>query len=320
MSRSVVQFEFEGIMLVATRHAPDGEPHPTACVLLNPGPAPRAGNSDLYVEIADRLAREGVQCFRVDLPGLGDSGGASYPTIDDYWGSVQQGANDRAVVSVLAQVRERFGAQRVVAGGLCAGAISAVRACAAAPEGIAGLLLLEPNFRRSAETGPAARAEESGIASPARRRPPPRWRRALDLDSWLYLLSGDRAVARPFRPLRPLFHQVLTRRVGHALPRECNEDSVACWARSFALRIPSLVVCAEGQLSHRYLQRILQATPGRTSFIDRVTLTGTNHILTAGEGRREASEAVARWWSERHGVRAPGAPRGTGATFAPATA
>ncbi|MCC6661636.1 MAG: alpha/beta fold hydrolase [Phycisphaerales bacterium] len=314
MSRTVVQFEVMGTTLFGTRHAPQGQADTTACVLLNPGPAPRAGNSDLYVQIADRLAREGVQCIRVDLPGLGDSAGPSYPTIDDYWRQVQAGVNDRTVIAVLAQARERFGAQRVVVGGLCAGAISAVRACARAPDGIAGLMLLEPNFRRSAETGPAAQADESGTVPTG--KPSTRWCRVLDVDSWLHLLAGDRAIARPFRWLRPLIHRVLTRRIGHALPRDCNEDLVVCWSRVHALGIPSLVVCAEGQLSHRYIDRILRTIPAGRSQVQCRVLSGTNHILTAGHGRRDAAEEVARWWMQRHGACAPAgaASRGAGAT------
>lgn len=45
-------------------------------LILNAGPAPRAGNSDLSVRIGDRLAARGNSVLRFDPPGLGDSRGS----------------------------------------------------------------------------------------------------------------------------------------------------------------------------------------------------------------------------------------------------
>ncbi len=102
MIRGAVTCEHEGQTLVGTVHEPSGDAAPPgnriALLLLNAGPAPRAGNSDLSAHLCDRLAERGMVCFRFDLVGLGDSSGDSWSDIDTFWEASDLNAEHRRYV------------------------------------------------------------------------------------------------------------------------------------------------------------------------------------------------------------------------------
>lgn len=114
---------------------PAGQAPRTVVLLLNAGLLHRVGPHRLYVELARRLAGEGVATLRVDLAGIGDSG----PRRDRLRGreAVVQEAGD-AITEALAHT----GAREVVVGGLCAGADHAYHV-ALADERVTGLLWID---------------------------------------------------------------------------------------------------------------------------------------------------------------------------------
>lgn len=290
--------------LVGTLHLdPDAPRGRVGVLLLNAGPAPRAGNSDLSVHLADRLAGLGVPCVRLDLVGLGDSTGVSPPTIDLYWREVLTGRNDAAIVTAVHALRQRLGVESLVVGGLCAGAVSAIQAASVEPEGVSGLLLLEPNFRTVPETGPNAGDED--VRGAPLQAPKSPFARIASAREWLYWLTGESRWARVFHPIRPGLERVLERRVGHTLPADANVAVVMRWRHLCERGLPSLVVMADQHLSAKYCRRIVGSLPKssvrgiRTEF-----LPGTNHILTGGQARRLVGEAVQAWMQAQFGVRA----------------
>lgn len=306
--RSPVACSVRGQTLVGTMHSPPGrlaEPEERiAFLLLNPGPAPRAGNSDLSVHLVDALARRGMLGFRFDLPGLGDSTGASWPDIDTFWQASQNGHNDEAVTSLVNDLCIRHRLRGVVLGGLCAGAIASVRVGETLIEKVAGLVLLEPNFRASAEVRSTQSApDESGpsVTQPARRSPGRLRRklsRLLNPNELLYILTGESRYARPFRPIKPLLERVLARRVGKELPTDVLMSAILSWRRLLDHRVPSLVVVAKGLGTDRYMERVNRAFPPvGADLLSTVAIPDTNHILTAGEARR-ATEAALEAWAE----------------------
>jgi alpha-beta hydrolase superfamily lysophospholipase len=109
----------------------------TACVLINAGLVPKLGPFRLYVELARRLARDGVVTLRFDLGGLGDSGP----------GAPGQPLRERTMLEIraaVAELRRRYPELRgVVVGGLCSGAEDALRYAESDPD-VTGVLLIDP--------------------------------------------------------------------------------------------------------------------------------------------------------------------------------
>jgi pimeloyl-ACP methyl ester carboxylesterase len=158
MVRTSLTWRILGENLVGTCHAPTparaGElsSAPSVGVLLvNAGSAPRSGNSDLSVQIGDRLALRGFPVFRFDLRGLGDSSGPTPVDVDSFRNEVLAGRNDEAVVALIERLQLELGLERVIVGGLCGAALPSVRALQAGRASPAGLILLEPNFRVPAQ-------------------------------------------------------------------------------------------------------------------------------------------------------------------------
>jgi pimeloyl-ACP methyl ester carboxylesterase len=296
MSRQLLTFDLAGMRLCGTAHLPhaDQPRRRLGAILLNAGPAPRAGNSDLSVRMADALALEGFPSFRFDMPGLGDSPGDVPAEVETFWQQVLVGRNDRPALSLLKELRQRYDLDGLIVGGLCAGSVTAVRAAALDDSDIAGLLLLEPNFRLASEIDPAAEqaAMQATQVSPTRRR----LMRGLSLKSWLYLLTGDNIAARLAAPLRPLLLETLKTTVGHELPRDTNVDMVLIWREVMRGRIPTLVLVASGRIEEAYCWRILDSIPPVVSqdvFVEGIP--GTNHIFTAGNAREHAIRSTCAW-------------------------
>lgn len=282
-----------------------------ALLLLNAGPAPRAGNSDLSAALADRLAARGIPGFRFDLPGLGDSTGASWPDIDTFWQASQRGHNDEAVITLVNDLCVRHRLRGVLFGGLCAGAIASVRVGEPLADRIAGLVLLEPNFRasadiRSTQLPPEAAGAASGgspvvAVKPSRARRLRRTvKRLMSANEVLTILTGESRYARPFRPIRPLLERMLARRVGRELPPDALIGAVMAWRRLLEHRVPSLVVLAKGLGTDRYMDRLNRAFPPADADLLRIELIPeTNHILTAGEARELTCGALESWVEDR---------------------
>lgn len=265
MSRSLMTLPFGERRLVGTAHLPEAGAARVGFLLLNPGPAPRSGNSDLSARLGDRVAARGGAVFRFDLPGLGDSEGELPERIPQFWREVQRGRNDGAALELGRRLRSGFGLRRLFVGGLCAGAITSMRAADADPGAFDGLLLLEPSFKLDAEFVPKV-AED-----PLKRA--------------LRVLAG-------LRPLRPL----LSRCLGEILPRDADAELVATWRRVIARRRPIFLAMASARGREHLCQRLLATTPSyRRRFLTELAVEGCNHIFTWGDSLEAVLEAATRW-------------------------
>jgi pimeloyl-ACP methyl ester carboxylesterase len=301
--RTALQWRIQGEDLVGTGHAPPPdraggrmEAAPAAVLLLNSGAAPRSGNSDLSVHIADRLALRGIPVFRFDFRGLGDSSGPVPEDLNSYWSAVVRGRNDDATAMLIERIRREFGIARVVVGGLCAAVLPSVRAASLFGAAPAGLILLEPDFRlalpRPTDGAPFARQADSfGVVEA-------RVRRGL---SALGIHSGGR-VARTIRTLRAFLERLPTAWAGPRLPRGVNALLVADWEASLARGVPSLVAVAAAQQNDQYMARILEVVPPEcVERVSYVRVPGTNHVFTGGWGREVVVAAIESWVMEHFG-------------------
>ena len=280
MVRTILTWRILGENLVGTCHVPtpgragglSGAPS-VGVLLLNAGPAPRSGNSDLSVRIGDRLALRGFPVFRFDFGGLGDSSGPTPKDLDAYWHEVLRGLNDDATAALLERIQREFGVARIVVGGLCAAALPSVRALDRAGAALAGLILLEPSFRLAVPRTLEAERPLERILAGLRRRLP----------------RGGR--------LRSLAHRLRPR-----LPRDVNRAIVARWQANSALGLRSLVLLAADQATDRHVTRILESLPDpAASAVSCVRVPHTNHLFTVGEGCDAVVGAVERWVTENFG-------------------
>ena len=300
MVRTILTWRILDEDLVGTFHVPtpgragglSGAPS-VGILLLNPGAAPRSGNSDLSVRIGDRLALRGFPVFRFDLPGLGDSSGLIPADVNAYWDEVVNGRNDEATMALIERIRLEFGVARIIVGGLCAAALPSVRALSRASAAPAGLILLEPSFRLAGQGKPERARLATGIA--------PFGRSAAELVRTFFSLGLSREswIARTARPLRARLQGALRWPVGPPLPRDANVPLVTRWQESFGRGVRSLVVVAAGPGTDRYMKRILASMPARApGVVSCVRVPGTNHLFTSGVGRDAVLAALERWMME----------------------
>jgi alpha-beta hydrolase superfamily lysophospholipase len=114
-----------------------------ACVLINAGLVPKFGPYRLYVELARRLARDGIATLRFDLGGIGDSR-------QELSNQPLRERTQLEIRAAVLEIRRRYPNLRDLAlGGLCSGAEDAFRYAESDP-GVTGVLLLDPFSYRTA--------------------------------------------------------------------------------------------------------------------------------------------------------------------------
>lgn len=111
-------------------------------LFVNALSVPRSSPGDVAVRWSDALANLGFPCFRMDLPGIGDSFG----TIEEkYIDHINSGGYTSILSATTRELVESFGLAGVVIVGICAGAVNAIYAASAAEE-CKGLILIHPYF------------------------------------------------------------------------------------------------------------------------------------------------------------------------------
>ena len=298
MTRQILVRRIEGEDLVGTVHWPvcaDGtRPLRAGVLLLNAGTAPRAGNSDLYVYLADRLAAENLVVFRFDLPGLGDSTGDVPLEANTYWQQTQQGRNDRTAEVLVDMLRSEFGIARLFVGGLCAAVNPVVHAAAHCAESIAGMLLLDPGFQ-IARSG-AVTETEDGFR---RVKPSQSLAARYSPGALLLVLTGHGRIARKMRPVLPLLLWMQRRVLGHGLFRNVNLPLAKDFQHALSRGVPALMLIAEGhgrETQSWEIDRLVSSLPNALQrLIHIVRVRDTNHILTAGNARAIILEELPRW-------------------------
>jgi pimeloyl-ACP methyl ester carboxylesterase len=112
-------------------------------LLLNGMYVTRAANGDAAVYWASCFASCGYPCFRIDLPGLGDSEGEAPK---DWLGFINSGGYATVTCAIVDALAKRFDLAGVVLIGHCSGAVSAIYAAAALNIKCKGLVLMDPYF------------------------------------------------------------------------------------------------------------------------------------------------------------------------------
>jgi pimeloyl-ACP methyl ester carboxylesterase len=152
-SRALITVNCSGTLLRGTYHKSQ-ERHSDGAVtnqaeagrlgvlILNSLSLQRAATGDSAVYWADSLAELGYPCFRIDLPGLGDSDGQTPTGFLDF---INRGGYAPAVSSVMTELAATYSLSGLVVVGHCAGAVSALYAAVGHTK-CRGLVLMDPYF------------------------------------------------------------------------------------------------------------------------------------------------------------------------------
>jgi hypothetical protein len=302
--RQLFVLDYQGCQLVGTHHAPASGRAATGVLFLNFGYVPRDGHG-LAVRACDELARRGFAGLRVDLPSLGDSEG-DLPDDSQHWfRAMQAGEHAPVALWLVHELKRRFELDRVVLGGLCAAAVTAIFAAAAEPAGVDGLLLLEPEFYVVPDRGAVHGIPEASADQPSARRWATRIRRfAAGLFShwsWMRIVTGESRYARMIPIPRSLLVRAL-RLQQTKLPTLTNLPLVAAWQSVVRSGCATLVVSAKGKTREHFFDQVNAiAVPsyerrlGLGRRIEHARVPNTNHIFTTGTGKEAVAQAIADW-------------------------
>ncbi len=243
-------------------------------LLLNSLSLPRASTGDSAVYWADSFAEFGYPSFRIDLPGMGDSGGIIPSELLSY---IASGGYAAVATASAKQLVQRFNLSGVVILGLCAGATSAIYAAADCKE-CSGLVLMDPPFY---------------LPQPLR----PQVRRTLT--DWAARSSVGGLLSDFYDRLK--YSRLLLR--GNQPPKNANLALLSRWRDVASAGLPILVLKAPeakasgakprvGQFD--YLKYVL-GLAGRKSRVVIEVIEGADHPFANRVGRAGVRQQVEKW-------------------------
>ncbi len=130
-----------GILSYAHPASTEAKPRSTCVILLNAGVVRKVGPGRLNVELARRIAKSGMDTFRFDFAGVGDS-----PERTDGKGLAEGVITD--VQETMDHLERTLGYQRFVVMGLCSGADNGMRA-AEQDDRIVAVAMFDPTIDRT---------------------------------------------------------------------------------------------------------------------------------------------------------------------------
>jgi pimeloyl-ACP methyl ester carboxylesterase len=293
-----VAFECDGMRLVGALHGPVGRAGKVGVILLNQGPIDRAGSHRLYIKLAARLTLMGLPVLRFDARGVGESEGqwvAEHISVPEAYGNIQRGAWVPDTVAAIEFIRKVAGVERVVLGGLCGGACTALFAGAEHPA-VDRVLAIGAPFTFSAVTQQVSDLPDAVVEHHAGRY----IRKLLRPSAWKRLLSFE----TDYRTLVAVFGTMLRRRLSAftgegVAPGDVNVNVPMVNAIRSALRRGKrlLFVYGENDYLWQEFQQQLPRFGGDRSHLpfDLVTIPGANHILTEERWQDELYGAVISW-------------------------
>ncbi|MCP3064976.1 hypothetical protein LXT21_40005 [Myxococcus sp. K38C18041901] len=297
--RELVQLDVKGHRLWGTYHPPAaGARRSVGVLFLNPGHVPRSGHGGLSVLAADRLAAKGFPCFRVDLPGLGDSAGALPETTAELYQHVCQGGFVEVASAVREELQRRFALRGLLMGGLCGAATTALYLADQEPEAVPGLFMFEPEFYLSEQE--ASAVGEGAVTEAPQGRLKRMTSKLFSYWGWMRMLTRENEYARLFKyvpfPRQKLLDLLMD---WDSLPAVANVPLVRAWQRVVRRGQPVLVMTAEGKLRDVFFDRIHRSSLADLPHpnLSRVRLQGTNHIFTTGGAIEACVAELARWAS-----------------------
>jgi alpha-beta hydrolase superfamily lysophospholipase len=321
MSERIVPVTFtnrDGLRLVGMLHEPlAGARNDLAVVLLSPGVKTRVAPHRLYNKMAAHLTAQGFAVFRFDFYGLGDAEGeVPLRLLRDLYGSVALGRYVNDTKDALDWLSRTHGYTRVVAGGLCGGALTGLLTASSDPRIVGILAIGLPVMLDSADVDPLQFMTVGQLTSLRGRY----FAKALNPKAWLRVLSGKTDFRLMARSLGTLFR----RRTPPPAPAPAAAAATGPAAPVTALNMnphfaPSFFSLAEGgrpmlllfsqsdRLYWEFDEKFV--APNRARFdacaaaMDLHVIASANHVLTFESWQAEAFEHLRGWLATRFAPR-----------------
>lgn len=206
MQTTLIAFENrDGYKLFGILEKPDHVESDTTVLLLSPGIKMRVGPHRLYNKLARVLVDSGVNVFRFDFYGLGDSeGDIEESVLVNVYNSIQDGRYVNDTIDAMDWLENNQNQTQFILGGLCGGAITGLLA-GCDDQRVTGLLALglinvfeggEDNFSKFVTEGHLSSLKEGYV------------KKLTDWESWKRLLSFKsdyrvifKILAKPFRKM-----------------------------------------------------------------------------------------------------------------------
>lgn len=277
-----------GVLSMPAAHIP---PTGTAVVIIIGGPQYRAGAHRQFVQLARALANDGHGVLRFDHRGAGDSGGAPRhfeDIADDIHAAI------RTLQTRLPSIR------RTVLFGLCDGASAALLGLGRRPDiRVDGLCLLNP-WVRSAATLARTHMKHYYV------------QRLIAPTFWRKLFAGGVGLRQGLDFLQSWRLSRSAGRSGTTREAPTFQQAMASSWRTFSGRV--LLLLSEDDLTAREFLEHSQTSPAWQGLVERpqverVTLAGADHTLSAPESLLACEQAVRRWLAGWTNASSTGASR-----------
>ena len=193
----------DGYKLYGILETPDNAKSTTTVLLLSPGIKMRVGPHRLYNKLAKLLVDNGVNVFRFDFFGLGDSeGDIDESVLVNVYNSIQDGRFVNDTLDAMDWLEKEQGHSEFILGGLCGGAITGLLAGCDDNRvtGLLGLGLInvfeggEDNFSKFVTDGQLSTLKEGYIKKLSN---PDSWKRLLTFKSDYRVIA--KILLKPFR-------------------------------------------------------------------------------------------------------------------------
>ena len=275
--RELISLDGSGVSVRGTLHTgTDGDTrNRIGIVFLNSLSLPRTATGDSAVFWAEQFANCGFPSLRLDLPGLGDSGGAIPNELLNY---INAGEYASIAAAKIKELVDRFGFSGVVLVGHCAGTVTALYAGLACVNECKGLVLLDPYFHLPQAVRPMVRR---------------------GLSAWAMRSRFGGTISNVYDRVRDI--RLLLR--GNALPRNANKKLLQCWKKLTATGIPILLFKAPARKAagtkprageFDYLSHVLQIA-GSDSQVRVELVEQTDHSFANRLGRAAVARVTERW-------------------------
>lgn len=290
-------------------HVGDPRAADTAVLLLSPGVKMRVAPHRLYNKMAERFVDDGRVVLRFDFHGLGDSEGDTPESLlADFYRATQLGRYVPDTISALDWLEQQYGIRRVVAAGLCGGALTGLLT-AKDDRRISGLLglsipvILDGSGVDAARYMPVAQLELTRDAYLRRFRI---WE-GKALQSWLRFFGGQSDYRQIVRSLAAPLVKRWRARAADPMPSSpvapsdnTNPHFAPAFFRMVSEARPILLLFGESdrlywEFDEKFASRHREHLARYESMVEVQVTAKANHVYSFSEWQAEALDLGSAW-------------------------
>lgn len=276
-------------------------------LLLSPGVKMRLGPQCLYRRMTDAFVRAGFTVFRFDFYGIGDSEGEiSETALVDFYNHIEVGRYVADTLDALDWMQRHTGVSKVIASGLCGGAVTGLLAGEHDPRiaGLLGLGITPILASRAADASAYMTVSELNTMRKGY------FKNLASLTSWVRLLTLQSDYRTLWRSLiKPIMRKVKTPALSPAASPAEPDNANPRFPPAFFRMLESqrsilLVFSGADRLYAEFQEKFVARYRERlTSFAGRYALhvvPNANHVLSSREWEQEMLDVSTRWLAQNY--------------------